>query len=99
MDIMTYIGVGKEAAITRSELARLTNLPDRKVREQIEAARRNGELIVNAGDGAGYYISDNIDELTRQYRMNENRAMSILVQKKFLRRRIKELKEQEEKKC
>lgn len=99
MDIMTYIGVGKESAITRSELARLTNLPDRKVREQIEAARRNGELIVNAGDGAGYYISDNIDELTRQYRMNENRAMSILVQQKFLRRRIKELKEQEEKKC
>lgn len=99
MDIMTYIGVGRESAITRKELVRLTNLPDRAVREQIEVARRNGELIVNAGDGAGYYISENIDELTRQYRMNESRAMSILVQQKFLRRRIKELKEQEDKKC
>ena len=99
MDIMTYIGVGKEAAITRREIARLTNLPDRAVRKQIEAARRNGELIVNAGDGAGYYISNNIEELMRQYRMNESRAMSILVQQKFLRRRIKELKEQEEQKC
>lgn len=99
MDIMTYIGVGREAAITRREISLLTNLPDRAVRKQIEAARRNGELIVNAGDGTGYYISDNIDELTRQYRMNESRAMSILVQQKFLRRRIKELKEQEEQKC
>ncbi len=99
MDIMTYIGVGKEAAITRRELVRLTHLPDRMVREQIEAARRNGELIVNAGDGAGYYISDDLNELTRQYRMNESRAMSILVQQKFLRRRIKELKELEDKKC
>lgn len=99
MDIMTYIGVGREAAITRRELVRLTSLPDRTVREQIEAARRNGELIVNAGDGAGYYISDDIGELTRQYRMNESRAMSILVQQKFLRRRIKELKEREDKKC
>lgn len=53
MDIMTYIGVGREAAITRRELVRMTSLPDRTVREQIEAARRNGELIVNAGDGAG----------------------------------------------
>lgn len=96
MSILNYIGTGRENAITRKELARLMDLPDRKVRNMIEAARREGATIVNLGDGEGYYISDRLEELRHQYKMNNSRAMSILVQQKFLRRRIKELEAKNE---
>lgn len=91
MSIMDYIGVGRENAVTRKELAQRTDLPDRTIRNMIEAARRDGALIVNDGSGAGYYISNNLEDLKRQQKMNHSRAMSILVQQKYLRRRIKEL--------
>lgn len=91
MQITDFIGRGKENAVTRAELVAKLNLPDRTIRNLIEDERRKGTLIINAGDGAGYYISDNLADLERQYRMNHNRAMSVLVQQKHLRRRIREL--------
>lgn len=93
MDIMTYIGKGPEAAITREELVRVTHLSDRKIRNMIEDARRSGEIIINRQDGQGYYTSDDLLDLRRQYRANHSRAMSILVQQKHLRRKIKELED------
>ena len=96
MDIMTYIPKGRENAISRSDLVRILMLPDRKVRILIEEARRRGEIILNDGSGVGYWTSDDLGELKRQYKMNQNRAMSVLVQQKYLRRRIKELEEQHE---
>lgn len=94
--ILDHIGVGKANAVTRQELVRRMGLSDRKVRNMIEAARREGAVIVNLGDGAGYYISDRLEDIRHQYRMNNNRAMSILVQQKHLRRRIKELEATDE---
>lgn len=91
MNIVNYIGVGRENAVKRSELAIILNLPDRKVRSLIEDARRQGALIINAQDGAGYYISEDLGDLKRQYNTNQSRAMSVLVQQKYLRRKIKEL--------
>lgn len=91
MNICDFIPRGKENAIRRVDLARRVNLPDRTVRQMIEVARREGALIMNAQDGAGYYMSEEVGELKRQYRTNHNRAMSILVQQKHLRRKIKEL--------
>lgn len=91
MNVLDYIGTGRENAVTRQELVRRMDLPDRKVRNMIEAARRDGALIVNDQTGAGYYISDKLEDLRHQYTRNNNRAMSILVQQKHLRRRIKEL--------
>ena len=93
MKILDYIGTGKENAVTREELTERLSLPDRTIRSMIEAARREGVLIINDGSGAGYYISDNLEDLKRQQKMNNSRAMSILVQQKYLRRRIKELEE------
>ena len=90
MDIIDYIPHGKDNAITRAELCSITNLQDRPVRELIETARRNGTIILNDQDGKGYYISDNLSDIKRQYHQNNSRAMSILVQQKFLRRKLKE---------
>ena len=91
MNICEFIPRGKENAIRRDRLVTMLNLPDRTVRHMIERARRDGALIMNASDGAGYYMSEDVGELKRQYRTNHNRAMSILVQQKHLRRKIKEL--------
>lgn len=93
MNVLDYIGTGRANAVTRQELVRRMDLPDRKVRNMIEAARRDGALIINAQDGAGYYIGDRLEDLRHQYKINNSRAMSILVQQKHLRRRIKELED------
>lgn len=91
MNICDFIPRGRENAVTRSELVQRLNLPDRKIREMIEGARRDGALIINAQNGEGYFLSEDVGELKQQLRRNHNRAMSILVQQKHLRRKIKEL--------
>ena len=96
MRVTDYIGVGRQNAVTRAQLVERMRMPDRKVRNLIEEARREGALIVNAQDGAGYYISEDLAELNRQYHTNHSRAMSILVQQKYLRRKIKELESKKE---
>jgi hypothetical protein len=63
---------------------------------RIEEARRNGAIIINDGSGVGYYTSDDLGEITRQLKMNERRARSVLVQNRHLRRRIKELKSRDQ---
>ena len=84
------IPIGKENAVTRAHLRAVTGLPDRKIREEIEQARRKGAIIINAQDGAGYYQSEDIRDIAKQYRQNERRALSILAQQKHLRKRLKE---------
>jgi hypothetical protein len=91
MNIVDFIPRGRENAIRRADLVARLNLPDRKVREMIEAARKDGALILNDQTGAGYYVSDDIGELKRQLKRNDNRAMSVLVQNVHLRRKIEEL--------
>lgn len=90
LKIMDYIAKGRENAIKRDELVRLLNLPDRIVRKMIQEARDRGEIILNAQDGAGYYTSDDLGELERQYNTNQRRALSILRQQKYLRSRMRE---------
>ena len=87
-DITKFIGTGKENAVTREQLVAMLNLPDRAVRKLIQDARDRGEIIINEQDGEGYYISDREEDLHKQYRANQNRAMSILKQQKHLREKI-----------
>ena len=89
MNILDYIPFGKENAVKRDYLCAVTGLKDRKVRDLIEHQRRLGEVIINRQDGNGYYRSDEIEDIARQYRQNDSRAMSILVQQKHLRKKLK----------
>lgn len=89
MGIETYIPFGRENAITRKELCSLTKLSDRKLREQIEQARREGHIIINNQDGRGYYRTNDPDEIAKQYRQQRRRALSILAQQKHMRRLLK----------
>lgn len=90
MNILQHIPEGKGKAVSRMQLRTLTGLSDRLVRKLIEDARNRGEIIINDQDGNGYYRSNDINDIRRQYRQNHARAMSILVQQKHLRRKLKE---------
>lgn len=91
MNIADFIPVGKENAVTREQLCRLTGLSDRVNRKLIEVARVEGVVIVNDSDGEGYYISEEEADIRRQYNTNHHRAMSILRQQKLLRQKLLEL--------
>ena len=82
--IVDYIPVGRENAVTRRQLCELTGMRDRALRNAIEDARQNGEIIINAQDGRGYYRSEEPNDLAGQYVRNRNRAMAILVQQKYM---------------
>lgn len=87
-DILDYIGIGKDHAVTRSRLCELAGMPDRKVRKLIADARKEGTTILNDQDGRGYYISNDLMELRRQFNANRSRALSILRQQRGLRQKI-----------
>jgi hypothetical protein len=89
MSIEEYIPFGRENAVTRQVLCALTGLSDRKVRKLIEDARREGCIICNDQDGAGYYQTADLDEIESQYRQQRSRALSILSQQKHMRRLLK----------
>lgn len=91
MHITNYIRTGKENAITREQLCSLTGLPDRAVRKLIELARMEGAIIVNQGDGKGYYISEDEQDIRRQICTNHSRAMAILRQQSILRHKLREI--------
>lgn len=93
MNITDYIPIGKENAITRAQLCALTGLSDRAVRQLIEVARIEGEVIINNQDGKGYYISNDPEDIRRQMASNRSRAMSILRQQKYLRRKLMEIEQ------
>lgn len=89
--ILRYLEIGKDKAKTREQLCELSGLCDRVVRREIEALRDEGVIIINNQDGRGYYISEDVEEMQRQFRQNQARAMSILRQQKHLRRRMAEV--------
>ena len=89
IDIMVYIGVGRENAVTREQLRIRTGLSDRKIRNLIESARLQGAPIINNQDGEGYYIATNQEELDRYIRQERSRALSVLAQHKAMREGLK----------
>lgn len=90
MSVTDYIPVGRENAVSRSYLASMLGVSDRKMRKMIEDERRAGAIILNAQDGKGYYMTDDLDEMERQYRQDTARAMAILTRRKALRKRLKD---------
>lgn len=81
---------GKGYAIQKETLCTLTGKKDREVRKFIQKARDEGVMIVNDMDSNGYYISDDLDEIERQYRRDKSRALSILKRLKSMRKILKE---------
>lgn len=59
-DILPYIPTGHRNAVTRSELCRRTGRSDRRIRDDIAAARLTA-VIVNLQDSKGYFIPNKED--------------------------------------
>ena len=78
MNIADFIPVGKDNAISRSQLVKLTGLSDRIIRDMIALERRN-TAILNLQNGAGYYIPSESEkaDLERFIKQEEARAKSI----------------------
>lgn len=85
-----HIPHGKANAVSRQTLCNKTGQSDRAVRRMISTARKFGYVIINDGDGSGYYQSDDIREIEKAYHRETRRAMTILVARKVLRHRLKE---------
>lgn len=88
-EVLLEIPEGHENAISRKDLVDKVGLADRVVRRAIEKARGKGYIICNFQDGKGYFKPKNIEEINTQFLINRARAMSILVQQKYLYRELK----------
>lgn len=77
MNIEDYIPEGRENAISRAELQKVTRLPDRTIRAEIK--RANGRLeterkaILSSSSARGYWITSDICEMRRYLRESEHR--------------------------
>lgn len=76
MNIVNYIPIGQENAITREALSIRTGLTDRAIRELIAQARRD-TAIINNQDGKGYYRPSGQEEIERYIKQESARAKSI----------------------
>ena len=75
--IADLLGVGRENAITRRDLERLTGLDGRSVRLLIERERRAGTPIL-ADNASGYYLPASDDERAECVRSLRHRAREIM---------------------
>ena len=89
-DLEATLRKGQQNAISRKDLARMMDMPDRKMRELIEKAREEGCVILNNQDGKGYFLPATIEDIHKQYIQDTNRAMAILKRRKHIRRILKE---------
>lgn len=85
--IAALIPHGRRNAISREDLAAALHTTDRKMRKAVSEAKKQGLMICNDGDG--YYQSDELSDLWRQYRRETARAMSILKARKPMREVLK----------
>ena len=88
--ISRTIPFGRENAIKREDLARVLQVNDRQARHYIGVARLNGVIIANDQDGGGYFQTDKVEDILRQYKQETSRAMTILARRKAIRERLKE---------
>lgn len=77
-EVLNHIPESREKAVTKEYLVHKTGHPERVVRRAIEQARLAGYLICSDTDSKGYYISNDVDDIERQFRQDKNRANKIM---------------------
>lgn len=87
--IENYLLRGKQNARTRRDLCILTGMSDRDVRQKIEELRASGVFVCTDEDGNGYYISEDTQDLLRQYKKNMARIRAISKRTKPIRDYLK----------
>lgn len=87
--LANVIPYGRRNAISRLALAAKLGMSDRQMRKAVEDARNEGLIILCECNGRGYYQSNDLDEISYQYRQDTSRAMSILKRRKPMRQLLK----------
>lgn len=69
--ILALIPTGRENAITRKQIVRITNFRDRHVRRTIQALRRNFPILSSYEKPGGYWVSVDKEEIKAFIRLLE----------------------------
>lgn len=81
MNIIDYIPEGRENAISRAELQKLTGKPDRTIRLMIKQANRELEpkhkAILSSSQARGYWVTDDVEEMERYLNESDRRRRTI----------------------
>lgn len=73
MQISDYIPYGKNHAISRTELTRITGLKDREVRKAIKRELGRGTVILSSAAARGYWRTDDLAEIEAFIRESDHR--------------------------
>ena len=82
MTLLNAIPYGRKNAVSRSELADLTGLPDRAIRKGIKDLNaelaKHGEAILSSSSGKGYWQTNDIAEMKQYLAESRHRQQKIL---------------------
>ena len=90
--VLSCLGMGRQAAVSSTEITRRTGLSERKVQQVIRALRMKHGHPVGAAveEPMGYYIAERQEELADMARALRSRALKVLaVAARFSRRSLK----------
>lgn len=96
MDITKFIPHGRDNMISGSELAQLTQLDSRTVKQLIADARTRGTVICSSleGNRGGYFIPDTPDEAVEYVRTERSRISSAIAALRPAEEYIRDTEEQ-----
>lgn len=96
MDIIKFIPHGKDNMISGSDLAQLTQLDSRSVKQLVANARTKGAVICSSleGNRGGYFIPDTPEEAVEYVRTERSRINSAKAALRSAEEYIKEMEEQ-----
>lgn len=92
--VLGHIPAGRENAISRAELSRVTGLPDRTVRLEVKRLVRAGIPILSSSTARGYWYSEDLQENEAFLREEDARARTARKTTARLRRYVKEARRQ-----
>lgn len=88
VDLLSLIPEGRENAISRETLRRLTGLDDRKIRLEIKRLISQGHVILSSSSAKGYWQSDDTAEIERFIRESDHRRSTEAKTIEALRRLV-----------
>ena len=88
--VLGHIPAGRENAISRAELCRITGWPDRTVRREIKRLVSQGVPILSSSQARGYWYSESLQEIEEFIREEDARQRTSRKTTARLRRMVKE---------
>lgn len=88
MGLIDYIPYGRENAVSRFYLSKITGLPDRQLRIEIKKLIRQGNAILSSSSAKGYWRSEDIDEIEEFIRESDHRRTTESLTVDALRRKV-----------